>query len=115
MLYIDFNAGGKDYKLRLNTRALITLEKDLNKNPIYIFLKPEDIKGIPPTPTIEEMVFVLHNSLKAYHPEINLEQTFDIFDEWVADGHLVGEFTNVIMDVYKLSGLFKKEDHEGKN
>ena len=27
MMYIDFNAGGKDYKLRLATRNIVALEK----------------------------------------------------------------------------------------
>ena len=27
MMYVDFNAGGKDYKLRLATRNVVALEK----------------------------------------------------------------------------------------
>ena len=29
MVYVDFTAGNKDYKLRLNTRNTIALEKNL--------------------------------------------------------------------------------------
>ena len=32
----DFEVGKKTYQLRLNTRAVITLEKKLNKNPILV-------------------------------------------------------------------------------
>lgn len=31
MMYVDFNAGGKDYKLRLSTRNIVSLEKFIGK------------------------------------------------------------------------------------
>lgn len=38
MLYTDFTAGNKDYKLRLSTRNIVALEKQLGANP-FLFLE----------------------------------------------------------------------------
>ena len=37
MIYVDFTAGNKNYRLRLNTRNTIALEKALGTNPLAIF------------------------------------------------------------------------------
>ena len=57
MLYYDFEAGNKAYKLRLNTRNIVALEKQLGCNPVAIFGRGDTI------PTISTMVAVLHASL----------------------------------------------------
>lgn len=57
MMYVDFNAGNKAYKLRLNTRNTVALEKQLGCNPLAIFGDGESI------PTITVMVTILHASL----------------------------------------------------
>lgn len=105
MMYYDFDAGNNTYQLRLNTKAIITLEKKLNKNPILVFINPENKN----TPTLEEMVTILEVALKDQHPEADV---YKVFDEWLADGHIVGEFSKIIIDLYKLCGLFKKDDEE---
>ena len=46
MIYVDFSAGGKDYKLRLNTRNVIMLEKQIGCNPVAIFGDGETIPTI---------------------------------------------------------------------
>lgn len=107
MLYVDFNAGGKDYKLRINTRATVTLEKKLGCNPIAIFGNGDRI------PTITEMVSILHSALQQYEHNITLDDTYDIFDSWLNDGHIMTDFISVIVEVYKASGMMKdKKDKE---
>ena len=49
MMYLDFSAGNKDYKLRLTTRGLVALEKQLGCNPIGIFGSGDRV------PTVTEM------------------------------------------------------------
>ena len=58
MLYVDFTAGNKDYKLRLNTRNIVMLEKQIGCNPIAIFGDGDTI------PTVTTMVYVLYASLQ---------------------------------------------------
>ena len=108
MMYVDFSAGNKDYKLRLNTRNLVMLEKQLGCNPLSIFGDGDTL------PTITEMVNILYCSLLQYNHGINLNDAYDIFDEYLADGNAITDFLNVIIGVYNVSGLIK-ESTEQKN
>lgn len=99
MIYVDFTAGNKNYRLRLNTRNTIALEKALGTNPLAIFGDGETL------PTITTMVHILHASLQQYNHNITLNDAFDIFDEYLADGHTMMDFIPVILEVYKVSGL----------
>ena len=58
MMYVDFEAGNKTYKLRLNTRNIIALEKQLGTNPLLVFGFNGD-----KFPTVTEMVNILYCSL----------------------------------------------------
>jgi hypothetical protein len=113
-MYIDFEAGNKSYKLRLNTRNTILLEKQLGCNPLNIFATDGQT-----LPTITSMVAILHASLQQYQHNINLNDAYDIFDEWLANGHSSTDFMTVIMDIYKVSGIIpediKPEEEEAKN
>lgn len=109
MMYVDFNAGGKDYKLRLNTRNTITLEKQLGCNPLAIFGDGDTM------PTITVLVQVLYCSLLQLNHGITLEGAYDIFDEYLADGHSATEFLPVVIDIYKASGLIKTDGATEKN
>ena len=108
MMYFDFNAGNKDYKLRLNTRNVIALEKMLGCSPLAIFGDGETL------PTVTSMVSILFCSLQQYQHNISLNDAYDIFDEYLADGNALTDFLNVIIEVYKVSGLIK-ESSEQKN
>lgn len=108
MLYIDFQAGNKEYKLRLNTRAIVTLEKSLGCNPLSIFGAGDTI------PTITTMVSILHASLQAFHHGISMEDAYDIFDTYLEE-HAVTDFIPVILDVYKSSGLIREQEQTEKN
>lgn len=103
MNYIEFTAGNKEYKLRLNTRNVIALEKRLGVNPLAIFGDGDTI------PTITTMVAVLHASLVQYQHGITFENAYDIFDDYLADGNAMTDFIPVILEIYKVSGLIKDD------
>ena len=105
MMYVDFCAGNKDYKLRLNTRNIVSLEKQLGCNPLGIF--GMDGNTIP---TITQMVVILHNSLQQFHHGITLEEAYGVFDEWLMDGHVSTDFLTIILDIYKVSGIIKNTE-----
>ena len=112
MLYVDFKAGNNNYKLRLSTRQTVSLEKQLGCNPLSIFGDGDTL------PTITEMVNILYCSLLQYNHGINLNDAYDIFDEYLADGNSATDFIPVILEIYKVSGLIrtdKVEVEEGKN
>lgn len=103
MMYVDFTAGNKDYKLRLNTRGVVALEKQLGCNPLSVFGDGDTL------PTITVMVTVLHASLQQLNHGININDAFDIFDAYLADGHSATDFINVMLDIYKVSGLINND------
>lgn len=108
MNYIDFEAGNKTYKLKLTTRSIVLLEKQLGCNPLTIFGAGDTV------PTITVMVAILHASLQQYNHGITLNDAYDIFDEYIAEGHSSVDFIPVILDIYRASGIIPK-DTEGKN
>ena len=101
MVYVDFTAGNKDYKLRLNTRNIVALEKTLGCTPLAIFGNGEEI------PTITVMVNILYYSLQQLNHGISLDDAFDIFDRYMEDGKSATDFITVILDIYKVSGIIK--------
>lgn len=106
MNYIIFVAGNKEYKLRLSTRAIVALEKQLGCNPLSIFGDGDTL------PTITTMVYVLHASLQQLNHGITLNDAYDIFDTYLADGHTMTDFLPVMIEIYKVSGLIGNEDTE---
>lgn len=108
MMYYEFLAGGTTYKLRLNTRNIVSLEKALGTNPLGIFGKGDRI------PTITEMVTILHQSAQQFEHNIDMNKAYDIFDAYLADGNTAVEFITVIVEIYKVSGIIK-EDTQPKN
>lgn len=112
MLFYEFNAGDKTYKLRLNTRNIVGLEKALGCNPLSIFGSRGD-----KIPTITEMVAILQASMQQYQHGTNTNSAYDIFDEYLADGHTPVDFIPVIVEIYKASGLISasKEEEDEKN
>jgi hypothetical protein len=107
-MYYDFEAGNKTYRLRLNTRNIINLEKQLGCNPVAIFGNGDTI------PTISTMVNILYASMQQYNHGITLDDAYSIFDEYLAN-HSMTEFIPVILEIYKVSGIIKAEEVEGKN
>ncbi len=106
MMYVDFTAGNKDYKLRLSTRNTVQLEKQLGCNPLAIFGKGETI------PTVTTMVNVLYASLIQLNHGITLNDAYDIFDAYLDDGHTMTDFIQVLLDIYKVSGLIKADEED---
>ena len=103
MNYYEFEVGNKTYQLRLNTRNIVALEKQLGCNPIGIFGKGDTI------PSITQMVLVLHASLQQLNHGISIDDAYDIFDKWIEEGHTATDFIQVIVDIYKFSGIIKTE------
>lgn len=106
MMYTELTAGNKEYRLRLNTRAIVTLERQLGCNPLSIFGDGDTI------PSVTTMVAILHASLQPFNHGITMNDACDIFDEYLEE-HQMTDFLQVIIDIYKVSGLIK--DVEVKN
>ena len=106
MNYIDFEVGNKTYKLRLNTRAVVMLERQIGCNPLSIFGATGDT-----VPTVTTMVTVLHSALQQYNHGITVNDAYDIFDKYL-ESHSTVDFLPVILELYKVSGLIPKDTEE---
>ena len=105
MMYVDFHAGDKDYKLRLSTRNIVMLEKQLGCNPLSVH---RDSNGRDRMPTAAEMVQFLHCALLQFNHGISLDDAYDIFDAWLDEDHCYEDFLILMMEVYEVSGMIKK-------
>lgn len=108
MMYTDFTAGDKNYRLRLNTRNLVALEKQLGCNPLAIFGDGTQL------PTVTQMVNILYCSLLQYNHGITLDNAYDIFDRWIEDGNTSTDFIPIIVDIFKTSGLINNDEDGGE-
>lgn len=106
MMYFDFEAGNKAYKLRLTTRNIVALERQIGCNPLALFGSGDRI------PTVTEMVAVLHQSLQGYNHGISMDDSYNIFEAYLDDGHTITDFIPVMVEVYKVSGIIKNDGGE---
>lgn len=108
MMYVEFSAGNEEYKLRLNIRNTVALEKMIGCNPLMIFGNGERM------PTISEMIAILHYSIQQYQHGITMNDSQDIFEKWLNDGNTPADFISTIIEIYKVSGIIAR-DEAGKN
>lgn len=108
-MYTELMIGNEIYKLRLNTRASISLEKSLGKNPLIILMEAADGK----LPKITDIVMMLQAMLQTYHHGYDLNKTMDLFDKYVEDGNSMIELIPVLLEVFQSSGYISKNAAEG--
>ena len=106
MNYVDFCVGGKEYKLVLTTRNIVTLESKLGCNVGAIFGLDEKNPRIP---TVTDMVNILHAALQKYQHNITISDTYDIFDDYIAEGNEPNSFLETVIKIYQVSGILKGE------
>lgn len=113
-MYTELIINGESYKLRLNTRASISLEKALGKNPLIVLMEASDGN----LPKITDIITMLQAMLQTYHHGYNLDKTMDLFDKYVEDGNSMIELIPVLIEVFQSSGYISKsatETEEAKN
>lgn len=105
-MHVDFTAGNRTYKLRLTTKGIVSLEKELGYNPLQMFMGiDEDV-----LPKFSDMIKVLHQMLQTYEHGITENDTYDIFDIYIADGHTMWDLIPVLIEVFQEAGFLPKED-----
>lgn len=106
MMYKEIEIGNKEYKLRLNIRNTVALEKQLGVNPLMIFGNGDRM------PTITEMTCILHYALQQYQHGISMTDSQDLFEEWLNEGNAITDFIAIIIEIYKVSGIIKDESEK---
>jgi hypothetical protein len=105
MLYTELSIGGVDYKLRLDAKACVSLERKLGKSALDVLTATQ--KGS--LPKVEEIILIIHASLQKYHSGTTEAATYDLYDKYIADGSSFMDLIPVVLDIFKVSGFFKDE------
>ena len=110
MLYTTFTVKDRDYKLRLNAKSCVDLEKKLGTNPINVFMGMvnDNIKF----PTLNVLINILHQSMQALEHGITIDKAYEIYDDFIEEGHSMTDLIPVIIDVFKVSGLLPEDTEE---
>ena len=106
---VEFTVGKKTYNLRLNTRNIVQVEKKLGKNPLDVFTTLEGNS----VPKIADLMLILHASMQQFNHGVKEDDCYDIYDDYLAEGHTLVDFMHVLLDVFKVSG-FGSKDEEGE-
>jgi len=103
----------REMKLRLDAARISQLEKALgNISPLTVFSRA----GQNAMPPLSDLLTILHYSLIAYNHSKKMEDTYAVYDNFVAEGGDMVELVKVIMEVFKASGLIPKDtDLDEKN
>jgi len=109
MLYTVFTVKDKDYKLRLGAKDAVDLEKKLGTNPINIFMEIAQTQKLP---DLEKLIIMLQFAMRKYNHGITIDEAYDIYDEFVDEGHNMMDLVPVLMDAFKASGLIPEEEEE---
>lgn len=112
MNYTTLNIGEETYKLRLNIRAMCEIEKKLGDNPINVLIAMEANTRLPNT---QALVIILHEALQTYNHGIKMEDTYNLLDKYLDEGHQYSELLTLVMDVFKTSGIVNDGKEENPN
>lgn len=105
-LYIKEN----EYKLRLTTRSLIALEKNLGCNPIQVFLAIDEGK----LPKMTEMAIMLHAMLQPLHHGITIDKVYDLIDAYLEENDNMFELIPVFVEVFQNAGFLGNGNGEAE-
>lgn len=108
-MFTELTIGNETYKLRLTTRTSVSLEKALGYNPLTMFMAMDNGN----MPKMTDMLIILHAMLQSMHHGISLDKTYDLFDDYVADGHNLFDLVPVFIEVFQESGYMSKTEFEG--
>lgn len=110
MLYKSIEIGGKEYKCVLNASSAVMAERKLGKNPLNIVI--DMANNTDQMPSLETLLVIFHASLQKYNHGISMDDVYDIYDEFIADGHEMADLIAIMVDIFEVSGFFKKQSEE---
>jgi hypothetical protein len=108
-MFYTLQIGNEEFKLRLNTRTSIQLEKSLGRNPVSMLMDMADGNKLPKR---TDIVLMLQAMLQVYHHGYNLEKTMDLYDTYLEDGKNDFDMIPVFTEVFQMAGYIGKPDEE---
>jgi len=108
MLYKELQIGEEIFKLRLNTKASVSLERALGYNPITMLMDIDRGK----MPKLADVLIILHSMLQTYHHGYDLTKVYDLFDKYVEEGKSMFDLIPLFVEVFEESGYITKNKEE---
>lgn len=104
MLYTELQIGEEIFKLRLNTKNSLMLERSLGYNPISLLMDIDKGK----MPKLADILIILHAMLQTYHHGYDMNKVYDLFDRYSEDGKSMFDLIPVFIEVFEQSGYITK-------
>ena len=104
MLYTELQIGEEIFKLRLNTKNSLMLERALAYNPIALLMDIDQVK----MPKLADILIILHAMLQTYHHGYDMNKVYDLFDRYSEDGKSMFDLIPVFIEVFEQSGYITK-------
>lgn len=98
-MYTHIKIDNKEIELKLTARNAVDLEDALGGTVLTMFLS-----GMP---KLKDLLTLIKYSS-------NIEDEYDFYDKWIAEGKTYTELVKVGMDILRTSGFIRKSD-DSKN
>ena len=110
MLYTELQIGEEIFKLRLNTKNSLMLERALGYNPISLLMDIDKGK----MPKLADILIILHAMLQTYQHGYNMEKVYELFDKYSDEGKSMFDLIPVFVEVFEQSGYITKPTEADK-
>ena len=104
MLYTELPIGEEIFKLRLNTKNSLMLERALGYNPISLLMDIDKGK----MPKLADILIILHAMLQTFQHGYDMNKVYDLFDKYCEDGKSMFDLIPVFVEVFEQSGYITK-------
>jgi len=91
--------GGKEYKLRLTTSAVMATEKRLGKSMLTALENIEENM-------METLITVLWGAMQAFNDNISFEDVAELIDQYIDDGQSIENLMGEVYRLLEVSGFF---------
>ena len=103
--FVVWTVGGEDYRLKLKSTEICQIESKMN-----IDLFETLTKGIPP---LYIMLIAIQGALQSMNHKMKIADVQNLYDQYVEEGGTqLTLFTDIIMEILKVSGFFTKNQVE---
>lgn len=108
MNFYTLNIGEREFDCRLGTREVVNLEKVLGTNPLNVLMGMRD-STLPETGVL---LVILQAASKENGKKLKMDDWYDLYDEYVAEGKSIADLLEVVMEIFEVSGLIPKNNEE---
>lgn len=106
--YTIWKVGEKEYKLKLTTADVCSVEKKLGENILKLFMPKFD--GDVPLPPLNDTLIVIHGAMRKFNSKMSFTDVQDLFDIYMDNDKSQMELmSDVILPLLENSGFMPKE------